>query len=80
MSKSFVVNLNQLEDLSKFVSQVRGSVASDVNAVYENQIVDAKSVLGLVSLSSHPIKIEINSDDESEIEQLKGICEKFCVK
>ena len=62
------------------MSQVRCSIESDVNAVYENQIVDAKSVLGLVSLSSHPIKIEINSDDESEIEQLKGICEKFCVK
>ena len=49
-------------------------------AKYKNQIVDAKSLMGLISLSSHNIKVIINSDDEEELKIFNNICKPFIVK
>ena len=80
IKKEFVINLNEIEDLKTFVNEMTYNIKSDVDAIYERQVIDAKSILGLTSLASHPIKVVIHSDDLSEIAYFKSVCEKYEVK
>ena len=80
VKKEFFINLNEIEDLKTFVNEMTYHIKSDVDAIYERQVIDAKSILGLTSLASHPIKVVIHSDDLSEIAYFKSVCEKYEVK
>ena len=80
VKKEFFINLNEIEDLKAFVNEMTYHIKSDVDAIYERQVIDAKSILGLTSLASHPIKVVIHSDDLSEIAYFKSVCEKYEVK
>ena len=80
IKKEFVINLNEIEDLKTFVNEMTYHIKSDVDAIYERQVIDAKSILGLTSLASHPIKVLIHSDDLSEIAYFESVCERYEVK
>lgn len=80
INKEFIINLNKIEDLKEFVNEITYHIKSDVDAIYERQVIDAKSILGLTSLAIHPIKVKIHSDDLSEITYFKSVCERYEVK
>ena len=80
MKQEYIVNLNDINNLRKFTTDMLYKIESHVDAIYERQVVDAKSLLGLASLSSHNIRIVINSDDEKELETFRRICERYEVK
>lgn len=58
MRKEFTLNLDSLTDLEEFVHLLISKISADVDGCYEHQIVDAKSFMGMVSISTHPV-IEI---------------------
>ena len=66
--------------MKAFVNEMTYHIKSDVDAIYERQVIDAKSILGLTSLASHPIAVVIHSDDLSEIAYFKSVCERYEVK
>ena len=80
VKKEFVINLNEIEDLKALVNEMTYHIKSDVDAIYERQVIDAKSILGLTSLACHPVTVVIHSDDLSEIAYFKSVCERYEVK
>jgi len=80
MENEYTVYLNDISDLKNFVNEMAYYIKSDVDAVYENQTIDAKSIIGVMSLASHPIRMIIHSDDLSEVAYFKSICERYEVK
>ena len=46
-------------------------ISSDVDARYKKQVVDAKSLMGLMMISVNDITVSINSDDEKELETFR---------
>ena len=50
VKKEFFINLNEIEDLKAFVNEMTYHIKSDVDAIYERQVIDAKSILGVFSL------------------------------
>lgn len=80
MKKIFTVDLRNIDDTESFVKEISEKIMSDVDAFYEKQIVDAKSLLGVVMITSRPIEVEIISDDEEEIKVFEEICKKYEVK
>lgn len=77
MKKNYTLNLDSLTDLTNFCTEISQKISSDVDASYGRQLVDAKSYLGLVTISTHPVNICINSADESEVSLFNEICEKY---
>lgn len=77
MRKEFTLNLDSLTDLEEFVHLLISKISADVDGCYEHQIVDAKSFMGMVSISTHPVTVRINSDDEKEVELFNGICARY---
>ena len=75
----FKIRINDMKIASKFVSYMKDLTYETIlhSGKYS---VDAKSILGLTSLASHPIKVVIHSDDLSEIAYFKSVCEKYEVK
>ena len=80
MRNKYIINLNNINNLRQFNTDILYKISSPVDARYENQVVDAKSLLGLISLSSHNIKVVIFSDNKEELETFKEICERYEVK
>ena len=80
MKREYEINLNNINDLKNFIHEMTYHIASDVDAIYDRQVMDAKSLLGLISISTHPIKVIIHSDDLSEIAYFKSVCEKYEVR
>ncbi|WP_295250531.1 hypothetical protein [Ruminococcus sp.] len=71
------INLNGFEDISNFIDEINNNIKSDVDAIRDSQVVDARSFLGIVSLATTYIKVRINSDDDSEISTFAKICRKY---
>lgn len=80
MKKRFAVDLHDIDNTEGFVKEISEKIRSDVDAIYERQVVDAKSLLGVVMIASRPIEVEIISDDEEEIKVFEEICKKYEVK
>lgn len=77
MKRSFILNLDSLTDLTNFCTEISSNIASDVDATYGRQTVDAKSYLGLITISTHPIQIYINSENCAEIAKFNEICNRY---
>ena len=80
MKKEYLLNLDSLTDLNNFVKEISMQISCDVDAIYQRQIVDAKSYLGLVTISIHPVLIRINTEDEEQIRVFGEICRKYEIK
>lgn len=76
MNKEYILYLYSLTDLEEFVAEVK-NIKSDVDASYGNKVVDAKSFLGVLGLSTRPVSVKINSDDKEEIRYFGQICKKY---
>lgn len=44
MSKEHIVNLDNISLLKEFINEVTYHIKSDVDAIYDRQVVDAKSL------------------------------------
>lgn len=74
---SIIINLNKIEDLKDFVNDIR-DLPWDIDCFRDHYIVDAKSLLGLMSLSlAEPVTVRINTEDEEAIKQFEEICLKY---
>lgn len=71
MNKEYVLNLDSLTDLNNFVIDISSNIPCDVDAKYGRQIVDAKSYLGLVTISIHPVTVVINTDNEGLYQKIQ---------
>lgn len=80
MQKQYLINLNNIADLQMFVNAVTYNIACDVDAVCGRHCVDAKSILGVLSISARNILVKINTEDITQIEKFRQICERYEVK
>ena len=72
-----VVNLNEMSKLNGFVNEV-ATFESDVDAVRDHYIVDAKSIMGMFSFDlSKDVEIILHSDDEAEISRFIEVMKKY---
>lgn len=74
------MDLHDVDNTESFVKEISEKIRSDVDAIYGRQVVDAKSLLGVVMITSRLIEVEIISDDEEEIKVFEEICKKYEVK
>lgn len=72
-----IVNLNEITKLNGFINVVT-TFESDVDAIRGHYVIDAKSILGMMSLDlSKPLEIALNSDDEAEIARFIEVMKKY---
>ena len=77
MTNEVIVNLKEVEKTKRF-AMVASKFISDIDAVRNKYTVDAKSILGLLTLDlSEPLLIKINSNDEIEIRKFNEVMEEF---
>lgn len=74
--KCYFGDVNDVKDFTKSITELE----CNVDANYENQVVDAKSLLGVFSLFNHELDIVLHSDDEDMIRKFECICKKFEVR
>lgn len=79
MKKEYTLNFDSITDLTNFVKRISNKIPYDVDAMYNRQIIDAKSLLGLINLATHPVKVRINTDDEFYINKFAEICKDYLV-
>lgn len=80
MRTEFMLNLNSITDASNFVSEISTKVACDVDVSYGRHCVDAKSLMGVMSLSNHNVKAVIdNPTCDDDIVNFNEICKKYAV-
>lgn len=75
--KEYTLNLDSLTDLEEFVHELISQIKSDVDGCWQHQIVDAKSFMGMVSISTHPVTVRLNSDDKEEVRIFNDICTRY---
>ena len=75
-----IVKFTTMDQVQKFIDQIR-KMPYDVNACHGNYVVDAKSLLGILSLSlGREICLEVMCDEGSYTladELLQALCEDF---
>lgn len=77
MNTKIKINLNDFTKAKKFINEVV-KFTSDIDAIKDRYIVDAKSIVGIFTLDlSKPITVVIHSDDEEEIERFNKAMEEF---
>ena len=75
--KECVVKFSAIDQVQTFIDDIR-KIPYDVDACHGNYIVDAKSILGILSLSlGREITLRVRSEDSLADELLKTICEKY---
>ena len=72
-----VIKLNSIEKVKDFVNQV-STFECDVDVLYRRYILDAKSIMALLSADlTEPLKVMIHTDDEEELKLFNEIMEDF---
>lgn len=78
----YAVKFMAIDQVQKFVDDIR-KMPYDVDACHGNYVVDAKSLLGILSLSlSREIKLVVHCEEEDfnvAFDLLKLICEDYAV-
>lgn len=65
--------INKIEDVKRFVQECT-KFECDIDVGQKRQIVDAKSILGVLSLNlSEPITVVLYSDDETNIQHFNEL-------
>lgn len=80
MKKEYNINLSNLEDLRQFYKDITYTITSDVDVINGRYTIDAKSLMGLISISANDVITYIHSDDKKELEVFSEICEKYKVE
>lgn len=77
--KTFLISLSTLEDILKFIDRI-SVIDYECNLSSRDYTVDAKSLLGILSLDIHQqLKLQIYSN-ESELDYVEEIIGEFLVK
>ena len=72
-----VIKLNSIEKVKDFVSRV-STFDCDVDVLYRRYILDAKSIMALLSTDlTEPLKVVIHTDDYDELKRFFEIMEDF---
>lgn len=56
--------INSLEDANKLYN-ICNKYKEDIDVIYQRQIIDGKSYLGIVSLMGHIVTLEIITEDKN---------------
>lgn len=75
MKTTYKIRLG-LTDAEEFVSEV-SELESKVDANCGVITVDAKSMIGVMNISNHPLTVTIQSRDRNEILKFAEICKKY---
>lgn len=71
------INLNDVSRIKKFTELVH-TFDSDIDVIGDRSFCDAKSLLGLYTISlSKPVKVRLISDDEKEVKRFNKVMEEF---
>lgn len=77
MDNNLYVTLNTIEKVNRFV-KIANEFDCDIDVVSDRYVLNAKSILGILSLNLlKPIKIIIHSDNEKMVERFNEIMEEF---
>lgn len=77
LKKTYLINLSNINDLQNFVNDLNNMVISDVDAMVGRYTIDAKSVLGMMSICNKDITVGIHSCTEHDFNEFKKICKKY---
>lgn len=72
--KKVLIKLPKVEDVTAFV-QAAGNCEFDVDVIYNRVIVDAKSMLGVLSIASNPVYVTSQGNNAA----FEGLCQKYSV-
>lgn len=71
-----IINLNDFSKAKKFINEV-SKFESDIDAIKDRYIVDAKSIVGIFTLDlSKPITVVLHSDNEEETKRFTEVMEE----
>ena len=74
---TWVIKLNSLEKVKRFVDKAT-TFECDVDVLYRRYILDAKSIMALLSVDlTEPLKVVIHTDDYDELKRFFEIMEDF---
>ena len=72
-----VIKLNSIEKVKNFVSRI-STFDCDVDVLYRRYILDAKSIMALLSVDlTEPLKVMIHTDDYDELKRFFDTMEDF---
>ena len=72
-----VIKLNSLEKVKRFVDKAT-TFECDVDVLYRRYILDAKSIMALLSVDlTEPLKVLIHTDDYDELKRFFELMEDF---
>lgn len=72
-----VIHLNTIEKVKRFVNDVT-TFDCDVDVLYRRYILDAKSIMALLSADlTEPLKVVIHTDDYEELKRFYEMMEEF---
>ena len=72
-----VIKLNTIEKVKDFVNQV-STFECDVDVLYRRYILDAKSIMALLSADlTEPLKVMIHTDDYDELKRFFDIMDSL---
>lgn len=75
--KECIVKFSAIDQVQTFIDDIR-KIPYDVDACHGNYVVDAKSILGILSLSlGREITLKVRSEDSTADELLQIIAEKY---
>lgn len=78
--KNVVVSIDSIDKVKRFVNAV-SKFPVDFDLRSERYIVDAKSIMGILSMNlSKPIELSIHSDSDKEIKSILAALGEFVIK
>ena len=80
MSKEFKVRFENAQETSEFCAKIKKYIPGDVDAKSGRYVVNAKSILGLLSISIDEMSISMDVYTTEEIDALARICEEYKVE
>lgn len=80
MSKEFNVGFKNAQETSEFCAKIKKYIPGDVDAKSGRYVVNAKSILGLLSISIDEMSISMDVYTTEEIDALARICEEYKVE
>lgn len=80
MSKEFKVGFSTAKEVGEFCGKIKVEIPGDVDAKNGRYVVDAKSILGLLSISIDEMWISMTEYTASEIDALEKICNEYKVE
>ena len=77
MKNSFTIKINTIKRIYNFVDDMN-TFESDIDAMRGRYVLDAKSILGLMSVDLlKPLDVRINTSDENELIRFNEVIKKY---